>query len=339
MHTSNGSANLQAHGSSLVATVPQQRRKQPASPPRNETLSICIVNWNASDLLRRCLRSIEACDSREPVEVFVVDNASTDSSTRMVREQFPAVHLIESSSNQGFSKANNRALEEMSGGRLLLLNPDTELLVGALDAMTEYLHDNPEVAAVGPMLISADGRLQNSASRAPTLIREFTRLFHLDGVLSSTDYSLENLDLKVPCEVDVLQGACLMLRHEALDEVGLLDEDYFMYTEEVDLCNRLQKAGWRIHWLPTAKVIHHGGQSTKQVPMESFLNLYKSKIIYFRKRHGVVAAWVYKLILAMASVARLVAIPLTLLERREQRERHLALAGRYGRLLIEMPRL
>ena len=164
-------------------------------------------------------------------------------------------------------------------------------------------------------------------------------MFHLEALLPSAEYHMATWDLEEPRTVDVLQGACLMIRREALDEVGLLDEDYFMYSEEVDLCYRLRKAGWNIHWLPQAKVVHLGGQSSRQVPMESFLNLYRGKITYFRKHHGVATAIAYKLILAAASLSRLMVSPLALLQRREQRDRNLALADQYRRLLVEMPSL
>lgn len=143
----------------------------------------------------------------------------------------------------------------------------------------------------------------------------------------------------LPRQVDVLQGACLLLRRQALDQVGLLDERFFMYSEEVDLCHRLRKAGWSISWLPQSVVLHHGGQSAKQVPLESFLHLYRGKLMYFRKHHGMPTALAYKLLLVAASLARLIVSPLALLEDRERRVQRFALARRYGRLLAEMASL
>ena len=302
-------------------------------------LSIIVVNWNAREFLVRCIASIRADELGRHLEVWVVDNNSSDGSTELMRSRFSDINLIQSSANLGFARANNTAIRCSSGEYILLLNPDTALEVGALERMLRFLEENPSAGAVGPILLGSDGAMQCSASAAPSLLRELSRMFHLDGVLPSAAYDMDSWDMDRPHEVDVLQGACLMIRRAALDEVGLLDEDYFMYSEEIDLCYRFRKAEWSIQWLPNAKVVHHGGQSSKQVPLESFLNLYKGKITYFRKHHGMAAAFAYKLILTAASVARLIASPLALLQQGEQRERHLALAGRYRRLLAEMPSL
>ena len=300
-------------------------------------LSIVIVSWNTRNYLEKCLRSILNDSISSECEVWVVDNASTDNSAELVRNLFPEVRLIENSENLGFAGANNIAIPKAIGRNILFLNPDTDLGSGAIGSMERFLDAHPEAGAVGPLTLNPDDSLQTSAYPAPTLTREFWRLFHLDRLAEAGDYRMQSWDRRRPHEVDVLQGACLMLRREALDEVDLLDEDYFMYSEEVDLCYRLRKAGWSIHWLPQAKVVHHGGQSSKQVPIESFLNLYKGKITYFRKHHGTAAALAYKLLLVAASLVRLVVSPLALLQRREQRNRYLALAGRYRRLLTQMP--
>ena len=302
-------------------------------------LSVVIVNWNTRELLRRCVASVLANHYDGRLETWVVDNESRDGSAEMVRVYFPKINIIESSSNSGFARANNMAMHQTRGEYVLLLTPDTEMEPGVLEIMSRYLDDNPHVCAAGPMLLDPDGKMQHSASPAPEVLREVSRMFHLDGLLPSATYEMGGWDLDRPHEVDVLQGACMMIRREALDEVGLLDEDYFMYSEEIDLCYRLRKAGWSIRWLPEAKVVHHGGQSSKQVPEESFLHLYKGKVTYFRKHHGMAAALAFKLMLSAASVARLIVSPMALFQRREQRERHLSLAAQYRRLLAEMPSL
>ena len=300
------------------------------------TVSIAIVSWNTRKLLDKCLRSLDADPYLQRCEVWLVDNASTDGSPHFVRTNFPQVHLIESAVNVGFARANNLAIRASAGDKVLLLNPDTEVEPGGIQKLARFLEANPRAGAVGPMLIDSDGSLHVSTIQAPSLLGEFVRMFHLGDAFASRPSSGERDPLRAR-EVDVLEGACLMLRRSALDEVGLLDEDYFMYSEEVDLCQKLRKAGWTIHWVPEAKVIHHGGQSSQQVPMESFLHLYRGKITYFRKQHGVVAAIAYKAILTAASLARLFLMPLSLLESSEGRTRHLDLARRYGRLLIQMP--
>jgi GT2 family glycosyltransferase len=140
-------------------------------------------------------------------------------------------------------------------------------------------------------------------------------------------------------EVDAVTGACLILRRKVLDQVGLLDEGYFMYSEEIDLCYRLQQAGWRIYWAPQATVIHYGGQSTKQVAATMFLQLYGGKIRYYRKNHGNRTSQIYKAILLLAALGRLLLSPFALLESPSRRRQHLVLAGQYGNLIRELPRL
>jgi GT2 family glycosyltransferase len=257
----------------------------------------------------------------------------------MVRSRFSKVRLVESTENRGFAWANNLAIRQSKGDKVLLLNPDTEILAGAIERLSDFLNRNPGAAAVGPMLLDSRGSVHTSPEPAPTLLGELARLFHLDILIPFARYPIDKWDINSDHKVEVLQGACLMLRREPLDQIGLLDEGYFMYSEEVDLCHRLLKAGWGIYWLPQAKVVHHGGQSSSQAPMESFIQLYKGKVTYFRKHHGVAAAFAYKLILAAASLARLLLTPLSVLERRTQRERHLGLAQRYGRLLTTLPTL
>jgi GT2 family glycosyltransferase len=140
-------------------------------------------------------------------------------------------------------------------------------------------------------------------------------------------------------EVDVIQGAALLLRREALNEIGLLDDRYFMYTEEVDLCYRLRKAGWQLYWVPESKVMHYGGQSTKQIATEMFLCLYQSKFIFFRKHHGWLASQIYKSILLIISVLRLMAIPLAWSKHSPQREQYLIMANHYRHLIMDLPRM
>jgi hypothetical protein len=273
------------------------------------------------------------------IEVWVVDNGSADGSPAMVRARFPWVRLVENQENVGFARANNQAIRESEGRWVLLLNPDTEVKSGALEVLVRFLDAHPQTGAVGPRLLNPDGTLQPSCHPAPTLPSELWRLSHLDALWPFALYPMSEWDLDTPRRVDVLQGACLLLRRAALDQVGFLDEEYFMYSEEVDLCQRLKRAGWSLYWVPEAQVVHYGGQSTQQVAAEMFLQLYQSKLLYFRKHHGRPAAQTYKLILATATLVRLSLSPLAWLERFPQRERHLTLAGQYLRLLKALPEL
>ena len=300
-------------------------------------ISIIIVSWNTAWFLENCLASILANPPTSPFENWVVDNASTDDSPRMVHEKFPQVHLIENRENVGFARANNQAIQRCTGKYILLLNPDTLVASGALQALVDFLDKHPEAGAAGARILNSDGSLQISSHPRPTLSRELWRLFHLDALSPYAMYPVTKWETNHPQEVDVLGGACLLLRKEVLAEVGFLDEDYFIYSEEVDLCYRIQRAGWRLFWVPQAEVVHFGGQSTQQAPTEMFLNLYHGKIKYFRKHYGWSAAQIYKLILMIAALSRLVLSPIVLFEHSSRRQRHLTLVDRYRRLVLALP--
>lgn len=302
-------------------------------------LSIVVVNWNARDLLRSCLRSIYANPQKCSFDVTVVDNASADGSTDMVRQCFPEVRLIENRRNVGFAHANNQGIRRSNGRLILLLNPDTEVQAGALQALTNFLDGQPRAGAVGPRLLNPDGSLQPSCHPTPTLAREFWRLFHLDAIYPYARYPMHRWDQDTPRRVDVIQGACLLLRRDALDQVGLLDEDYFMYSEEVDLCTRLRRAGWQIYWVPRAKVVHYGAQSTRQVADEMFLQLHRSKVLYFRKHCNNLTVRLYKLLLFAAALARLAGHPVVWLAHPSRRQDILTLAGRYRQLIAALPEI
>jgi GT2 family glycosyltransferase len=244
--------------------------------------------------------------------------------------------LIANRDNLGFARANNQAIPMCSGRYILLLNPDTRVEPGALETLLSFMESRPEVGAAGARLINADGTLYASCQTAPSLRRELWRLFHLEAVRAYAGYRMVDWDVAKPRLVDVIQGACMLLRRDALDQVGLLDEDFFIYSEEVDLCHRLRAADWQIWWVPQARVIHHGGQSTRQVATPMFLRLYQGKVLYFRKNHGRVAARVYKLILLLAALPRLALGPSAFLGQSGQR--HAMLAGRYARLITALPR-
>jgi N-acetylglucosaminyl-diphospho-decaprenol L-rhamnosyltransferase len=305
-------------------------------------LSIVIVSWNTRDRLAECLRSLWAnfiAYHGRCVETLVVDNASRDGTAATVRNSFPWVQLIENEENVGFAQANNQAIRRSSGRYLLLLNPDTAVKPGAIQNLLRFLKEHGQVGAAGARLLNADGSLQLSCYQAPSLSGEAWRLFHLDAVWPYRTYRQQHWGLDKPRPVEILLGACVMLRRRLVDQVGLLDEAYFMYSEEVDLCHRIRQAGWQIYWVPQAEVIHYGGQSTRQVAAEMFMQLYQGKLLFFRKHHGRSAALVYKLILVAAATARLLASPIAYLERPSRRSHHLHLAACYRRLLFSLPRL
>jgi hypothetical protein len=303
-------------------------------------LSVVIVSWNTSALLSACLRSVEVAARRlaGPVEAIVVDNASTDDSVAMLARERPWVRAIANSVNRGFAAANNQGIEVSRGRFLVLLNPDTLVDEQALAEMVAFMEARPKAGGVGPLLVGADGEVQESSAPLPTLGKEFWRLFHLDA-FRPVAYPLAEWRSGGPRRVETVQGACFMLRREVLQEIGSLDERFFIYAEEVDLCRRMQDAGWQLFWLPQASVVHYGGQSTRQVARSMFLELYRSKIRYFRKHMGPAAAWAYKAILAAAAVPRVVLPSAWLLVRPGARAELVPLVKNYAALLTALPAL
>ncbi|MBC7263250.1 MAG: glycosyltransferase family 2 protein [Chloroflexi bacterium] len=253
-------------------------------------LSIVIVNWNVKDLLAHCLESVFHASDGLEIEVIVVDNASTDGSPQMVRECFPQVQLVANERNAGFTTANNQGIATAKGRYILLLNPDTEVLDGALSTMVRYMDAHPSVGALGPRLIYPDGHVQSSRRRFPTLATAFLestilqQWFPHNRILSRY-YCLDRSDEEEQ-EVDWVVGACLMMRREALDQVGPLDEGFFMYSEEMDWCHRLVKRGWHVVYLPSARVVHYEGRSSSQVVPQRHIYFQSSKVYYFRKYFG-----------------------------------------------------
>lgn len=281
-------------------------------------LSIIIVSWNVRDLLRHCLASVvrekglvisDWDSSPNPqslttnhftLEIIVVDNASTDGSAAMVRDEFPAVRLVASERNLGYPGGNNVGLRMAQGRYLMILNPDTQVHPGALAAMVAYADAHPDVGVVGPQLLNPDGSVQSSRRRFPTFATALFESTWLQPLaprrLLERYYVLDQPD-DVTLDVDWVDGAALMARREAVEQVGLLDEGFFMYSEELDWCRRFRQAGWRVVYLPEAKIVHHRGKSSDQVVVARHVHFNTSKVRYFRKHHGALAAETLRLFL------------------------------------------
>lgn len=277
-------------------------------------LSIIIVNWNTRDLLAQCLQSIRSeldnagntgqSLSALSVEVIVVDNASCDGSPAAVRECFPWVNLIQNAQNTGFACANNQGMQAAVGRYLLLLNSDTVVHPGALSTLVKFMDAHPCAGACGARLLNADGSLQHACHPMLTPEREFWRLLFLERIWPRATYPMASWSTEIACEVEAIKGACLVLRHTALDQIGLLDEEYFMYTEEVDLCRRLSLGGWELWYVPQAVVTHYGGASSSQMADAMYLQLYRSKLQFYRKFGGEPAAHRARLLFSTAYSGR-----------------------------------
>ena len=254
------------------------------------TISIVIVNWNVKNLLHNCLQSVFAGDIDSPPEVIVVDNASTDGSAEMVRAEFPQVQLIASPENLGFSGGNNLGVSHATGDFIFLLNPDTTLANDTLRLLRDYLHQNPQVGVVAPQLLWPDGSVQSSRRRFPTpasMVWESTLLeqwFPRNRI--ARHYRFDEIPPTQIVSVDWAVGAALFFRREIWTQVGGLDETFFMYFEETDWCYRVANAGWQIHYLPAAKVVHYEGQSSGQVVSARAIRFNRSKIRYAEKHFG-----------------------------------------------------
>jgi len=269
-------------------------------------LSIVILSWNVCDLLRQCLKSVardRPLSADHPLlatEIIVVDNASSDGSAEMVRAEFPDVRLIANQANRGYTGGNNDGTAAAIGRYVMILNPDTRVLDDALAALVSYADVHPDVGVVGPQLLNSDGSVQSSRRRFPTLITGLFESTWLEPLaprnVLQRYYVLDQPDDAIQ-EVDWLFGACFLVRREVIQQVGALDEGFFMYSEEMDWCRRIRQAGWKVMYLPEAQVIHYGGKSSDQVAAQRHIYFQTSKVRYFRKHHGALTAGVLRVAL------------------------------------------
>lgn len=252
-----------------------------------------IVSWNVETLLRACIESIEATRGGLSVEVIVVDNASTDETCTMLRREFPQVRLIEPGRNTGFSEGNNIGIAASSGRALLILNPDTVVLPGALPTLLAELDANPQVGVVAPLLLNSDGTVQSSRRRFPTPATAFLESTWLQPIAPRRvldRFYMADLASDQRQRVDWASGAAFMVRRELIEAVGVFDTGFFMYSEEMDWQRRISAAGWEIIFNPSARIIHHGGKSSEQIVSLLHVQFQTSKIRYYRKHHSALLA-------------------------------------------------
>lgn len=273
-------------------------------------LSIIVVNWNVRDLLESCLRSVVKYSGLETgqYEVHIIDNNSSDKSAEMVREQFPDFFLTANTDNKGFGRANNQAFSDCKGKYILLLNPDTEVHDGAIAKMLQVMKDQTDTGILGARLINTDDTFQRSSGGAlPTLYNMAWHYLLLNQLLPKEWSPLPIFlieDHPGTFDIGWVSGAVLMLRRQVLDKT-IFDEQFFMYGEDLELCDRVQRSGWHVKYTAEATVKHHLRQSlSKQTSLEMLSSTINGNRAYFRIRHGQLKAWLYDLILTLGYLVR-----------------------------------
>ncbi len=267
-------------------------------------LAIVIVNYNTKDLLLACLDSIFASEDGFSSQVIVVDNASTDGSAVAVEERYPQVDLARNLENLGYAQANNQGLRRAEADYYLLLNPDTVLPRAALANMLRFMEERPEVAIAGPKLVMADGRLDLACRRSfPSPEVAFYRMVGLSRLFPRSRrfgrYNLTYLDPDEITEVDSVVGAFMLIRAEALEQVGYLDEAFFMYGEDLDLAYRAKAAGWKVYYNPQVEVLHYKRSASTQNPKVARTAFYQAQHLFYKKHYAeTTPRWLHWLILA-----------------------------------------
>jgi GT2 family glycosyltransferase len=273
-------------------------------------VSVVIVNWNTRDMLRDCLRSVYEQTKDIAFEVIVVDNASADGSAAMVRTECPQTVLIDNRDNRGFAAANNQAMAVGRGRYVLLLNPDTLVLDGAVQKTVAYADAHPDVGVLGCQVWENESVIQRTCFRFPSVWGTFIqavglyRLFPRSRLLGREKMGDWNRDDER--NVDVVSGMYMLVRREAIEAVGVMDEDYFVYGEETDWCCRFWKAGWRCVFAPIARIIHRdgGSKSTEQVSVRMFVQMQKSLLIFQKKQRGTLSWFGVKTIYTVSAFLR-----------------------------------
>lgn len=271
-------------------------------------ISIIIVNYNTSDLLINCINSIYENAGSINFETIVIDNNSTDDSVARVRKLLPQIKIIVNDQNVGFAKANNQAIKKSVGEVILLLNSDTVILDKAIDKSYQFLRDYPDAGIVSCKLLNPDRSLQPSCRSFPSVLNYFSESFFLYKLLPHsrifgkpymTFFKYDEIK-----KVDVVMGAFMMIRRNVFNDIGFLDEDFFMYSEETDFCLRAHRQGWGIYFYPDAEIIHLGGGSSAQLPTKMFLELHKSQMRFCYKHHPMWYARAEKIVILFGVLLR-----------------------------------
>ena len=272
-------------------------------------LSIIIVNYNVKHFLEQSLYSVFNASKGIDTEVFVVDNNSVDGSARMIRDKFPDVKLIENKENTGFSKANNQAIKLSTGEYILLLNPDTVVEDTTFSKIIQFMDNHPEAGGLGVKMVNGAGRFLPESKRSiPTPLVAFYKIFGLSTLFSSSKifgkYHVGYLDKDKIHEIEILSGAFMFLRKTALDKVGMLDESFFMYGEDIDLSYRLLKGGYKNFYFPETRIIHYKGASTRKRSVNYVLLFYRAMILFAQKHFSKNNALAFSILINLAIYIR-----------------------------------
>jgi GT2 family glycosyltransferase len=268
-------------------------------------VTVSIVSFNTREFLRAALKTALATTGVS-IEIIVVDNGSQDGSAGMVEREFPAVQLVRNTDNRGFAAANNVAIRRAGGRYVLLLNPDTEVRPDTIAALAGYLDSHPDTGICGPRILFPDGSFQSCGYRFPTVLSEIRQSKNVNKVIKAlAGKETFAADTAVTREVDWVDGACLMIRRTVIDAIGPLDEQYFLYAEELDWCFNARKAGWTIAAVPAAAMIHHLGKSSSQVSDQSLIYFMDTRLRYYRKNRGLATALFVSLVYAAGCVKQL----------------------------------
>lgn len=263
-------------------------------------LSIIIVNYNVKQFLRHLINSIAEATKNITAEIIIVDNASDDGSIEMLQKEYPKVTLIANKKNQGFSKANNQGMAIATGKYFLLLNPDTLVKENTFDIIIQYMETHPEIGMAGPKTLNPDGTLQLACRRGfPGPWASFCKVTGLSAIFPKSKlfakYNLTYLDENVTCEVDAISGSFMLFRREVYQKIGGLDEQFFMYGEDLDWCYRVQQAGYKVYYIHDAQLIHYKGESTKRSNIDETRVFYEAMRLFVRKHFS--AYWLVEFFL------------------------------------------
>jgi GT2 family glycosyltransferase len=273
-------------------------------------VSVVIVNWNTRDLLLDCIESLITQTQHSTLEVIVVDNGSHDGSADALARAFPEVRILRNSENLGFARACNQGLTIATGDYLCLVNSDVKALDGVIDQMRDYLQAHPEIGALAPRTVGRDMQLRRNCRDDPTLRNEASQLLFLNRLFPRVQAfrgrTLQDYDYATPRDIEVLSGCFLMVPRKVWEDVGGLDERFFIYAEDADWSKRIRDAGWRVVCYPQAQAVHYGGSSASVEPVTFTVELMKANLQFWRKHHGRVKTGIYWLLLLVGSALRVV---------------------------------